>query len=53
LTPLAGLEEDMSTETAAFWLIHLFIGVVLPAMAYWGCCREQEEAVEYSTIQFD
>jgi len=32
----------MSTEIGLFWLIHFFIGVVLPAMVFLGCCREKE-----------
>ena len=33
----------MSTETGLFWLIHFFIGIVIPVMAFRGCCREREQ----------
>ena len=41
----------MTTETGLFWLIHLFIGVVVPVMAFMGCCKEQDETAEYVTIR--
>ena len=25
-----------------FWLIHLFVGIILPFMVLSGCCRERE-----------
>lgn len=28
----------MPSELAPFWLIHLFVGVLLPVMIYTGCC---------------
>ncbi len=28
----------MSSEILVFWLIHLFIGILLPLLAYLGCC---------------
>jgi hypothetical protein len=34
-------------DTTVFWLIHLFLGVVLPIFVFTGCCRkeiEQEQA---------
>jgi hypothetical protein len=34
----------MSTEVAVFWLVHLFIGLLLPFMMYTGCCRNGEQA---------
>jgi len=33
----------MPGEVTMFWLIHLFLGVVLPVMALVGCCRRDEE----------
>jgi hypothetical protein len=34
----------MSAEIGLFWLIHFFIGVVLPAMVFLGCCMNKEDA---------
>jgi hypothetical protein len=35
----------MSTETVMFfWLIHLFIGIVIPALIYCDGCQMSEEA---------
>ncbi len=33
----------MIEGTLAFWLIHLFLGVVVPVLALTGCCRRDEE----------
>jgi hypothetical protein len=33
----------MIDGTLAFWLIHLFLGVVVPVLALTGCCRRDEE----------
>lgn len=33
----------MTTEVLIFWLIHLFIGIVLPILVYTGCCQEKPE----------
>jgi hypothetical protein len=41
----------MTTETGLFWLIHLFIGVVLPAMMFSGCCKEKEHVDTRSDFQ--
>lgn len=43
----------MSTETGLFWLIHLFIGVVVPVMTFLGCCKEQDGITERVTIRSD
>ena len=29
-------------EVLVFWLIHVVIGVLVPALAYYGCCRSDE-----------
>jgi hypothetical protein len=29
-------------EVLIFWLIHVVIGVLVPALAYFGCCRADE-----------
>jgi hypothetical protein len=29
-------------EVLVFWLIHLVIGLLVPALAYYGCCRADE-----------
>lgn len=36
----------MGGEEQIFWLIHIFIGVMLPVFMFTGCCRgkENEEA---------
>ena len=37
-----------SSEYLVFWLIHLFVGVILPLMIYSGCCglRNREPVAE-------
>jgi hypothetical protein len=32
-----------SGEEQIFWLIHIFIGLMLPFFMFSGCCRRQEE----------
>lgn len=34
----------MTTEAGIFWLIHLFVGIVLPVMAFFGCCKEKDDS---------
>ena len=41
----------MTTETGLFWLIHLFIGVVLSAMTFFGCCKEKDDSEIPSDFQ--
>lgn len=36
----------MNEEVLLFWLIHLFIGIVLPALAYFGCCKGEDEQAQ-------
>ena len=33
----------MSSDTSLFWLIHFFIGIVLPAMIFLNCCQDKED----------
>jgi hypothetical protein len=44
----------MSGDVVMFWLIHLFIGLILPVMALVGCCRrdEEEKTAADSTAEF-
>lgn len=39
------------SETGLFWLIHAFIGLVLPAMTFFGCCKDKKESGERSKFQ--
>lgn len=39
------------TEIRLFWLIHVFIGVVLPAMMFSGCCKEKADSEIPSDFQ--
>lgn len=32
----------MIDNETMFWLIHLFVGIILPFMVLTGCCRERE-----------
>jgi hypothetical protein len=32
----------MVTDVTFFWMIHLFVGILLPVMVYFGCCREEQ-----------
>jgi len=32
----------MIDNETMFWLIHLFVGIILPFMVLTGCCRESE-----------
>ena len=36
----------MNEEVLLFWLIHLFIGIVLPILAYSGCCKREDEQAQ-------
>lgn len=42
----------MSGEILIFWLIHLFIGIMLPALAYMGCCRRETEQEKREKTRF-
>jgi hypothetical protein len=44
----------MPGDVVMFWLIHLFLGVILPVMVLVGCCRrgEEEETSIDSTAEF-
>ncbi len=33
----------MSEEVLMFWLIHLFLGIIVPVLMLTGCCRENEK----------
>jgi hypothetical protein len=44
-------EENEMSETGLFWLIHAFIGLVLPAMTFFGCCKEKDDASRRSSFQ--
>jgi hypothetical protein len=41
----------MGSEETVFWLIHLFVGVVLPFLVLTGCCREDETAESSLDVQ--
>lgn len=44
----------MPDEVVMFWLIHLFLGLIVPFLALSGCCRrgeEEQQAVD-STNEF-
>jgi len=44
----------MPGDHTMFWMIHLFLGVILPFMALVGCCRrgEEEKAAADATAEF-
>jgi len=41
----------MSEDVLVFWLIHLFIGLILPVMAYFGCCRYDNDQEQLKKTQ--
>lgn len=42
----------MITDVTFFWLIHLFIGIIVPILAYSGCCRPKSlEGVNVGTSE--
>ncbi len=34
------------SDITIFWLIHLFVGLVLPIFVFTGCCRQELEKEE-------
>jgi hypothetical protein len=41
----------MAEEEMVFWLIHIFIGLLLPFLILSGCCREEEEQAEVQSTK--
>jgi hypothetical protein len=41
----------MGSEETVFWLIHLFVGVILPILVLTGCCREDEASASSLDVQ--
>lgn len=33
----------MPEDVMMFWLIHLFLGIIVPVLMLTGCCREDEK----------
>jgi hypothetical protein len=43
----------MPNDVLMFWMVHLFLGILVPVLVLTGCCRQkEEETAEDNTVDY-